>query len=260
MRILRFYSNSNSSTPLMEESFYDYYSSIIQNGTQDGCYRWLMNTIEDTEERLSGTWDYAVLTSADGIDAKIISRDFYLEKIVTEVRETFTPVAIFLSKTSVTNFTSIFEGRLITEHTINKHPTAYSYKIPYSVEHLLAMTFYLVDSTREGFCMSKDFYRFKNCGIVYHPNDAELYFSLISGHFELILNIDSFNFAKDFQAEMLKLRALIEMRNMSNFEQQGLGDFNIDYADIALVGSDIQQKIDTRIKEIQRKFFLKLPF
>ena len=77
---------------------------------------------------------------------------------------------------------------------------------------------------------------------------------------EIIRAIDSFNFAKDFQAEMLKLRALIEMRNMSNFEQQGLGDFNIDYADIALVGSDIQQKIDTRIKEIQRKFFLKLPF
>ena len=122
------------------------------------------------------------------------------------------------------------------------------------------MTFYLVDSTRESFCMSKDFYRFKNCGIVYHPNDVELFFSLHSGHFELILNIDSFNSAKDFQAEMLKLRALIEMRNMSNFEQQGLGDFNIDYSDIALVGSDIQQKIDTRIKEIQRKFFLKLPF
>ncbi len=260
MRILRFYSNSNSLTPFSEDEFYDYYPSIIHDGIQDGCYKWLMNKIEDVEESSCGVWEYAVLTSADGIDAKIISRDFYFGKINKEVRETFTPVAILFSKNSVVNFPCIFEGRLLTEHTINNHPTAYSYKIPYSVEHLLAMTFYLVDSTRESFCLSKDFYRLKNCGIVYHPNDAELFFSLNSGHFELILNVSSFDSAKDFQAEMLKLRALIEMRNMSNFEQQGLGDFNVDYSDIALIGSDIQHKIDAKIEEIKRKFFLKLPF
>ena len=59
---------------------------------------------------------------------------------------------------------------------------------------------------------------------------------------------------------MLKLRALVEMRNMSDFEEQGLVDFNVDYSDIALIGSAIQQKINTKTKEIQHKFFLKLPF
>ena len=169
-------------------------------------------------------------------------------------------MAIFLSKTSVANFTSIFDGRLITEHTISDYTNAYSYKIPYSVEHLLAMVFHFVDSAHENFCISKDFHRLKNCGIVYHPNNAELCFSLYSGHFELILNIDSFDSAKDFQAEMLKLRALVEMRNMSDFEEQGLVDFNVDYSDIALIGSAIQQKINTKTKEIEHKFFLKLPF
>ena len=199
MRILRFYSNSNSLIPFGEEIFYDYYPGIIHDGVQDGCYKWLMNTIEDTEEPSCGAWDYAVLTSADGIDAKIISRDFYLEKINKELRETFAPVTIFLSKISVANFTSIFDGRLITEHTISDYTNAYSYKIPYSVEHLLAMVFHFVDSAHENFCISKDFHHLKNCGIVYHPNNAELCFSLYSGHFELILNIDSFDSAKDFR-------------------------------------------------------------
>ena len=53
---------------------------------------------------------------------------------------------------------------------------------------------------------------------------------------------------------------LVEMRNMSDFEEQGLVDFNVDYSDIALIGSAIQQKINIKTKEIQHKFFLKLPF
>ena len=82
---------------------------------------------------------------------------------------------------------------------------------------------------------------------------------LKANHLELVRIVEVGNNLTGL-VSLVKLTELVTLKGGADAVAKTLNGATSESSLDELLGSDIQQKIDTRIKEIQRKFFLKLPF
>jgi hypothetical protein len=262
MWTIKVYSNHSNINPIdviRADRFGDATIEQYENDLFDG-YSWYVDFLETIEEWHGEEWVYAVFSAEDGIEGEKIYRDYFVGKSEDQFPESTIALAILISSSHLTNFSSVFSNQIYSQQVITKYPDLFEFSNPFNEEHFLAMIFKLFEFHGHGDEIYSDFENWNYISIVYNPDNRSLFLAKLSTHFKAILTIRSLVDVRKFQKEMIELKSLDEIRKTGLWQAEKLKNRGFSCTSVMDALFGIDNEIHRRIMRIKDKYFYAYPF